>query len=356
MGPSMDFVMSLGLVILLFVGGGSIIQNSSAAVTLGTFVAFQRYIQKMVWPMSALGMAINYYQRSASSSKRLKEIFSLSTDVPVSHCSSLPQKTEGRIEFKNLNFAFPGSSRLILKDFNLVIEPGERIALVGSVGSGKSALLSLLPRIYPIQNGMLWMDGIDINSWPIEELRNQVGYVSQDVFLFSESVLENIAFGLYDRSNPSQTIRLIQEVSQIAAVHDEMKGLAMGYQTGLGERGTSLSGGQKQRLTIARALIKRPSVLVLDDALSSVDIRTEEKILQSLKQRPGRNTEVMAAHRISTVQDADRIVVMHQGQMIQVGTHAQLVKNRNGAYWKFYEQQQFKEELESYAHELNPSH
>jgi ATP-binding cassette subfamily B multidrug efflux pump len=372
-GPTLDFTMSLGLVLLLYVGGGSLVKDPSHAVTLGTFVAFQRYIQKMVWPMAALGMALSFYQRSVTSSDRLKETLAQKTDVPNSDhsaeaFSNLLRTQEGqgwgRVEFRNLSFKFPGSSHAALSDINLMVEPGERIAFVGTIGAGKSALLSLLPRLYPVDRGMLFIDGLDVNDWPVQELRKRVGYVSQDIFLFSESVTENVAYGLHEWSNSSTPIAMpvvsIEEATQLAAVHQDVLGLVGSYKTRLGERGVNLSGGQKQRLTIARALAKKPSILVLDDALSSVDVQTEEKILKGLAGRPGRNTEIIAAHRISTVKGATRIVVLENGKINQMGTHEELIADRQGAYRKFYQQQQLKEDLENYAekldHELEGTH
>jgi len=371
MGPILDFVMSMGMVVLLFVGGRSIITGAStgtdAAISLGTFVAFQRYIQKMIWPMAAVGMSANYYQRAISSSKRLNAIFSISSDVPESANPVSPHQKSGKIEFRNLNFSFPGSygsqgsqnastsvfpTLPVLSEINLEIAPGERVAFVGMVGSGKSAILSLLPRIYPIQRGMILIDGIDINDWPLNDLRKQVGYVSQDIFLFSESVVENVAFGLHEWVTEKVPTR-VEEATRLSSVHEDILGFSSAYNTRIGERGVNLSGGQKQRLTIARALAKNPSILVLDDALSSVDVQTEEKILQGLRSRPSRNTELIAAHRISTIQDADRIVVLNRGKISQMGTHSQLVSQRTGEYWKFYEQQRLKEDLENYQNELS---
>jgi ATP-binding cassette, subfamily B, multidrug efflux pump len=353
-GPVMDFLMSLGTVILLFWGGHSLIQDSENVLTLGTFVAFQQYIQKMVWPMAALGMSMNYYQRAITSSNRLKDVLSTTTDVPDPESPVIISRhlKKGKVEFNRLSFAFPGSSQPILKGIDLIIEPGERVAIVGAIGAGKSALLSLLPRLYPIQRGMLKVDGVDINDWPIQELRDQVGYVSQDIFLFSETILENVAFGLHNWLEQNSLLPSIEESARLACVHDEILTFRSSYQTRLGERGINLSGGQKQRLTIARAIAKQPSILVLDDALSSVDVQTEEKILQGLRLRKGRNTELIAAHRISTIIDADRIVVLNQGKIVQMGTHSQLVKDRSGEYWKFFEQQQLKEDLENYQHGL----
>jgi ATP-binding cassette subfamily B multidrug efflux pump len=355
-GPFMDFCMSIGMVLLLFVGGRSIINGTAstggAAIGLGTFVAFQRYIQKMVWPMAALGMAVNYYQRSVSSSYRLKEIFKLTSDVPDAAQPILPKKYRGHVEFRNLSFRFPSDPKIVLKDINLTIESGERIAIVGTIGAGKSAMLSLFPRLYPIDRDMLWIDGVDVNDWPIDDLRRQIGYVSQEIFLFSDTVMGNVGFGLNDWIEGNDPGIPIEEAARVAALHEEITGLSSAYRTRLGERGISLSGGQKQRLTIARALAKKPSILVLDDALSSVDVQTEEKILKGLLARPGRNTEVIAAHRISTVKDADKIVVLNQGRIVQLGTHQQLAAQKSGAYWQFFEQQQLKEDLESYENEI----
>ncbi len=362
LGPTLDFAMSLGLVLLLFVGGRILVGPDTTGlgvgtISLGTFVAFQRFIQKMVWPMTALGMSISYYQRAASSSNRLKEVYSNKTDVPEASVTTIPTlvhgRTKGQVEFSNLTFSYPGSAQVILKNLSLKIESGERVAFLGAVGSGKSALLSLLPRLYPVAHGMVRIDGVDINDWPLEELRRQVGFVSQDVFLFSETVTENVAFGLQQWVEGQSATLPVEEATQLAAVHEDVMGLTGSYRTRLGERGVNLSGGQKQRLTIARAIAKAPSILVLDDALSSVDVRTEEMILRGLRARPERNTEIIAAHRISTIKDADRIAVLEEGTIRQLGTHQELIADRRGLYRKYYEQQRLKEDLESYAQSLD---
>ncbi len=363
-GPTLDFTMSLGLVLLLFVGGESVIGN---AVTLGTFVAFQRYIQKMVWPMAALGMAFSYYQRALASSRRLNEVLDLSTDVPETEApqlpvvaeSSAPQgrfKTSGGIELRGLSFRFPGTQAEVLREISLTIEPGERIAVVGAIGSGKSALLSLFPRLYPVERGMLLIDGIDVNHWKLSELRRQVGFVAQDVFLFSETITENVAYGIQDWVERSAQPVTIEEATQLASIHEDVLGLKGAYETRLGERGVNLSGGQKQRITIARAIAKQPPILILDDALSSVDVATEETILKNLRSRPGRNTEVIAAHRISTVKDADRILVLDQGEIRQQGTHQVLMGDRRGAYRRYYDQQRKREDFESFVENYGGSH
>ncbi|MBI2711288.1 MAG: ABC transporter ATP-binding protein [Bdellovibrio sp.] len=354
LGPKLDLCMSFGLFILLFVGGSEMIRSPQGAITLGTFVAFQRYIQKMIWPMTALGMAANYFQRAVSSSNRLNEVLETQTDVPsvALQASRTRSPRFGRVEFNSLSFRFPGTIEPVLKEIQLTIEPGERVAFVGRVGAGKSTLFSLVPRLYPVERGMLRIDGIDVNDWNLEELRHRVGYVSQDVFLFSESVLENVAMGLVEGASRSEAVLEIEAAARIAAVHDEITRFSQAYVTPLGERGVNLSGGQKQRLTLARAIAKKPDILLLDDALSSVDVATEAEILRALRTRPQRNTELIAAHRISTIQDADRIVVLHEGRVIQIGKHEELIQAPQSVYRQFYEQQKMAEELEAYKNEL----
>ena len=356
-GPTLEFTMSLGLTGLLYIGGRLLIDQPGGLLTLGVFVAFQRYIQQMVWPMAAIGIALSYYRRSATSTTRLQHVLAETSDVADGPSPRVPAalsgrgrgaKTPGCIEFRNLHFAFPGTSAPVLQGITLDIQSGERVAFLGAVGAGKSALLSLLPRLYPVERGMLRIDGVDINDWPAAELRRQVGYVSQDVFLFSETVVENVAVGLHEGVERSHGLSAIHEAAAMAAVHDDVLNLVSSYDTTLGARGVNLSGGQKQRLTIARALAREPAILVLDDALSSVDVHTEERILRALRDRPRRNTEVIAAHRLSTIQDADRIAVLAGGRLVQLGTHIELIGEPNGLYWHFYEQQRLREDLERY--------
>ncbi len=359
LGPSLDFIITFGMVLILWHGGKDTIQG---AVSLGTFVAFQRYLQKMVWPMSAVGVAITMYQRAVASSERYLEVTETQSEVVLPKKSILPAhavpggawKTRGRVELRNLSFTFPADAQPILKNVSLTIEAGERVAFLGTVGAGKSALLSLLPRLYPVERGMLWVDDIDVNDWPLDELRGQLGFVSQDIFLFSETVLDNLGLGVLDWQETAEQTALLEEALRTASVHDEVVRMKDGWHTRLGERGANLSGGQRQRLTIARALAKEPPILILDDALSSVDTQTEEIILQALRSRPGRNTELVAAHRVSTVRDANRIVVLERGEIRQLGTHAQLLKDKRGSYRLFYEQQRLKEDLDTYTEQATP--
>lgn len=362
-GPVLDFIMSLGLILLLYLGGAQTIDN---ALTIGTFIAFQRYVQKMIWPMTAVGLSITFYQRAVAGSNRLKEVFAQSTDTPENPHPQLPKiktktpqgkwRTSGQIEIRNLSFtypnsSYPGSDKQVLKNISMTIESGSRVAIVGSIGSGKTSLLSLLPRLYPAPAGTLFVDGVDVNNWKLSDLRDQIGFVGQDTFLFSETVFENVSLGLFEWVEQDRE-SAVMDATHRAAVHPEILKLDKTYKTEIGERGVNVSGGQKQRLTIARALAKEPPILILDDALSAVDMETESKILAGLKNRSNRNTEILSAHRISTVKDADHIYVLDKGSIVQSGTHSSLLKEKGGIYWRFYEQQRLEQELQNYVKDL----
>ncbi len=349
-GPTLDFTMSLGLVVLLYVGGHQVM---GGVETLGTFVAFQRYIQKMVWPMAAVGMAISYYQRGIASAKRLTEIFDEKSEIndgsqPGSQPG--PLAIRGELEFRNLSFRYSSEGPHVLQEFSLVVPAQARVAFVGSVGSGKSTLLSLLPRLYSVEHGRITIDGRDINDLAVADLRRAVGFVGQDLFLFSETVEQNLGWGMEDALPRDLAIELTRRV----ALDTEIERLPHGFSTLLGERGVNLSGGQRQRMTIARALAKRPSILILDDALSAVDTRTESVLLGELRAREHRCTELIAAHRISSIQDADWIVVLERGRKVQEGTHQLLLKERTGLYRSFYDQQKLEEELAHYGEPIAP--
>jgi ATP-binding cassette subfamily B multidrug efflux pump len=360
-GPLMDFLMSLGLVILIFGAGRMLILEPAAGITLGTFVAFQRYIQKLVWPMSALGVSMNYFHKAFASTHRLKGILSKPRylDELGTHFSSriVHQRLGGGIELRGLSFAYPQDpKKFILKDLNLSICPGEKVAIFGGVGSGKSTLLSLIPGLYLPNRGMLLIDDIDIHDWSLEMLRESIGYVTQETFLFSESILENLAFGLTQWIHQEeQTVALknqIEQAAQRVMMYEEIERLPLSFSTPLTERGGNLSGGQRQRLSIARALAKQPSILILDDALSSVDLATEQEILKSLRVENKERTELSASQRISSLRNADKIVVLHQGELVQMGSHQELIRTRSGRYWNLFEKQQIQEELEAYASKI----
>lgn len=358
-GPVLDFVMSLGLVVLLYFGGARVLDDT---LTLGTFIAFQRYIQKMVWPMTAVGLSVSFYQRAVAGSNRLKDVLSQKSETPPPVHPQLPEKriqtaqgkwrTPGQVELRKLSYRYPGSEKLILKNLNLMIESGERIAIVGQIGSGKTTLINLIPRLYSPPQGTVFVDGVDVNEWSLSDLRDQIGYVSQDTFLFSETVFENVAMGLFQWATQQDQQPRVMAATEKAAVHNDIIRMERSYQTELGERGVNVSGGQKQRLTIARAVATEPPILILDDALSSVDMHTEEMILSGLRNRSKRNTEIICAHRISTVKEANRIIVLSDGEISQMGTHEKLLKQRGSLYWRFYEQQRLQEEVDNYVPNL----
>jgi ATP-binding cassette subfamily B protein len=358
-GPTLDFVMSLGLVILLYFGGARVLDNT---LTLGTFIAFQRYIQKMVWPMTAVGLSVSFYQRAVAGSNRLKDVLSQKTETPAPADPKLPEvriktpqgkwRSQGQVEFRHLTYHYPESSNLVLKDLSFTIQPGERVAFVGQIGSGKTTLVNLIPRLYSPPKGTVFVDGIDVNDWSLADLRDQIGYVSQDTFLFSETIFNNVAMGLFKWATQQERQPLVLSATERAAVHNDITRMDRSYQTELGERGVNVSGGQKQRLTIARAVATEPPILILDDALSSVDMHTEEMILSGLRDRAKRNTEIICAHRISTVKEANRIIVLSNGQILQEGSHEQLLSQKGSLYWRFYEQQRLQEEVDNYVPNL----
>lgn len=373
LGPSLDFLMSLGLVLLLAYGGRKVL---GAEVSLGTFVAFQRYIQRLVWPMAALGMAVTYYQRGVTSEERIRKVLEEETGTPEAENPVLPEgapkegekqnlsgswpgpwRTKGRIELRDLRFRFPGSGKEILHGITLSIEPGERLGIAGRVGSGKSVLLGLLPRLYSVGKGMIFLDGVDVNDWPLEKLRDQVGYVGQDLFLFSDTILENVGLGLpgeflQETGLDASSVNPVEAFARTASIHEEIARFPERYLTKLGERGNTLSGGQRQRLALARALAREPAVLILDDALSAVDSETEETVLSRLRARAPRATELVASQRISAIEEADRVIVLEGGRIAQVGTHRSLLKERAGPYRLLYEEQELEKEAIAYEESL----
>jgi ATP-binding cassette subfamily B protein len=294
----------------------------------------------LTWPVIALGWVINIFQRGTASMGRINEILVAQpeiTDAAVAPDLTQTQTLHGEIEFRHLDFSYDGVP--VLKDVNLTIAAGSSLAIVGPTGSGKTTLVSLLPRIYDAQPGSLLIDGRPIREYPLETLRRNIGFVPQETFLFSDSVRENIAFGVETASD--EQVRSAAEAANIAT---DIEGFPEGYSTMVGERGITLSGGQKQRSAIARAIIRDPRILVLDDALSSVDTYTEEKILNHLREVMRDRTTIFISHRVSTVRSADRIAVLHEGRVVELGTHEELLA-RNGYYTDLYNKQLLEEEL-----------
>jgi ATP-binding cassette subfamily B protein len=335
--PTLEMLLGFALVLVLWLGGREVLMHK---ISLGDFVAFNTYIVMLTWPVIALGWVINIFQRGTASMGRINEILVAQpeiTDAAVAPDLRQTQTLRGEIEFRHLDFSYDGVP--VLKDVNLTVAAGSSLAIVGPTGSGKTTLVSLLPRIYDAQPGSLLIDGRPIREYPLEALRRNIGFVPQETFLFSDSVRENIAFGVETASD--EQVRNAAEAANIAT---DIEGFPEGYSTMVGERGITLSGGQKQRSAIARAIIRDPRILVLDDALSSVDTYTEEKILNHLREVMRDRTTIFISHRVSTVRSADRIAVLHEGRVVELGTHEELLA-RSGYYTDLYNKQLLEEEL-----------
>ena len=335
--PTLEMLLGFALVLVLWLGGREVLMHK---ISLGDFVAFNTYIVMLTWPVIALGWVINIFQRGTASMGRINEILVAQpeiTDAAVAADLKQTQTLRGEIEFRHLDFGYDGVP--VLKDVNLTIPAGSSLAIVGPTGSGKTTLVSLLPRIYDAQPGSLLIDGRPIREYPLETLRRNIGFVPQETFLFSDSVRENIAFGV-DTASDEQ----VRDAAEAANIAIDIEGFPEGYSTMVGERGITLSGGQKQRSAIARAIIRDPRILVLDDALSSVDTYTEEKILNHLREVMRGRTTIFISHRVSTVRSADRIAVLHEGRVVELGTHEELL-GRNGYYTDLYNKQLLEEEL-----------
>jgi ATP-binding cassette, subfamily B, multidrug efflux pump len=335
--PTLEIMLGLAIVLVLWLGGREVLNG---AMSLGAFVAFNTYMVQLTWPVIALGWVVNIFQRGTASMGRIEEIFLESPEIADtaevdSKISATP--IEGEIEFRHLSFSYNGAE--VLKDINLRIPAGSSLAIVGPTGSGKTTLVSLIPRIYDAAPGMVLIDRRPIRAYPLEFLRKSIGFVPQETFLFSESIRENISFGVGGASD-----REVSSAAQAASIADDIEGFPEQYHTLVGERGITLSGGQKQRTAIARALLRNPRVLILDDALSSVDTHTEDKILNHLREIMQGRTTIFISHRVSTVRNADRIAVLHGGTIVELGTHEELLA-RNGYYTDLYNKQLLEEEL-----------
>jgi len=371
--PTLELMLGFALVIVLWVGGREVLQHR---ISVGGFVAFTAYMLQLTWPVIALGWVVNIFQRGTASMGRIEEILlqqptiadsasatggpSVGPYPALSRDGAPATPIRGEIEFRNLTFAYDRQSKLsesqpgvtplssavqpgatVLRNVNLKIPAGSSLAIVGPTGSGKSTLVSLIPRLADAAPGALLIDGRPIREYPLETLRRAIGFVPQETFLFSATIRENIAFGVDDA-----TAEQIRRAAAIANIADDIEGFPEQYETMVGERGLTLSGGQKQRAAIARALIREPRILVLDDALASVDTHTEDQILNGLRQLMHGRTTIFISHRVSTVRNADRIAVLHQGHIVEYGTHDELLA-LNGYYTALYDKQQLEEELET---------
>jgi ATP-binding cassette, subfamily B, multidrug efflux pump len=357
--PTLELMLGAAVVIVLWMGGRQVLMGK---MNIGAFVAFNTYMVQLTWPVIALGWVINIFQRGTASLVRIQEILSQQPEIAdedqaASHepraaseqVARSPQleacSLVGEIEFRNLNFAYNGVS--VLKDINLRIPAGSSLAIVGPTGSGKTTLVDLIPRIYDAEPGTVLIDGRPIRQFPLDLLRRQIGFVPQETFLFSDTIRENIAYGTAQESSPKAVETSLDDIKAAAAaanIAQDIESFPEGYNTMVGERGITLSGGQKQRTAIARALLRSPRILILDDALSSVDTNTEDKILNHLRAIMRGRTTIFISHRVSTVRNADCIVVLHQGRIVELGTHDQLIA-RNGYYTDLYNKQLLEEEL-----------
>ena len=358
--PTLEMMLGFALVIVLWVGGQEVLLHR---ISVGGFVAFTTYMIQLTWPIIALGWVINIFQRGTASMGRIDEILrqkpTIADDPEV---ITVPADTEirGEIEFRNLTFAYDHQSKLVesnlgvtalsstveagatvLHNVSLKVPAGTSLAIVGPTGSGKSTLVSLIPRIADAAPGSVLIDGRPIREYSLETLRRQIGFVPQETFLFSATVRENIAFGVENATDEQ-----VHRAAEIARIAQDVEAFPEKYKTMVGERGLTLSGGQKQRTAIARAVIREPRILVLDDALASVDTQTEDYILNGLREVMKGRTTIFISHRVSTVRNADRIAVLHHGQIVEYGTHDELLA-MNGYYTDLHDKQLLEEELET---------
>jgi ATP-binding cassette, subfamily B, multidrug efflux pump len=335
--PTMVLVIGVAAMLSLWLGGKAVIVGS---MTLGSFVAFNGYLMLLSWPMMGIGYVFNLTQKGMSAMDRIREIFAAQPEIISSPEESVSIREMGDIEFQNLGFSYPGAGTLSLKGVDIKISKGQTLGVVGVIGSGKTTLAQMLLRFYDPIAGTLFIGNHPINKISLQKLRGSIGYVSQEPFLFSTSIRENIVLG--------RGVDLdLEEIVRVARLKDDVARLPNGLDTLIGERGVSLSGGQKQRVALARALITKPEILILDDAFSNLDSDTEEEILKNIREQLSQTTTLIISHRLSAVRDADNIVVMGAGKIIEQGSHVSLIR-AGGVYAGLSQNQSLAKEMEIY--------
>lgn len=329
LSPVIELCFSISFIANLIIGGNMVLNGT---ISLGDFIAFNTYLTMIMAPVTSIGRVITIFQRGLASLKRLNEIFTVEPEI-IDGKAMIKGPLKGYIKFNNINFSYPGSEAMILENVNLKIPKGSTLGIVGKTGSGKTTLANILLKLYNVKPGEVFIDGVDINDYSLDALRDGIGYVPQDNFLFSASIKDNIKFfkDIYSQDQ-------VEKATENSFIYDSIKEFPSGFDTILGERGVNLSGGQKQRISISRAIIKDPAILILDDALSAVDTITEAQILNSFKQIRKGKTTIIIAHRLSSVQDADNIVVLDKGRICEMGTHNELLSER-GLYYDIYKEQ-----------------
>ncbi|MEX2574320.1 MAG: ABC transporter ATP-binding protein [Balneolaceae bacterium] len=335
--PMLNLLIGVSVIVVIWQGGYMVIEG---LITVGNIAEFVIYVAYLTWPVASLGYTVNRFQKSLASWERINSV--LEEKVRIEDDDETDESIidlDGRIDFKNVSFRYPGATENAIKNVSFTIEPGSNTAIVGRTGSGKTTLVQLIPRLFDPSEGSILLDGVDVKKWPTKLLRRKIGFVPQDTFLFSDTVRENIAFGVEDAG-----MEQVREAADKAQLLDNILDFEKKFETMVGERGITLSGGQKQRTAIARALIKDPSILILDDSLSAIDTKTEDAILQHLRSEFRGRTTIMISHRISSVKNADTIFYIEDGSLIEYGSHKDLLA-LEGQYSDMYRKQLLEEEL-----------
>lgn len=332
--PIILLLVGLSTIITVYIGGTEVINGT---ITLGNIAEFIVYVSLLTFPVMSLGWVTSLIQRAAASQKRINEF--LNTQPEIISLSSEQFEVKGEIKFKNVSFTYPDTGIQAIKNISLEVNAGEFLAIIGRTGSGKSTLANLIMRMYDVDSGYIFIDNRPLNSLDLGNFRHQVGFVPQEVFLFSDTIRNNISFGISDPDNLS-----IENAAKNASVYSSIMEFEYGFETMIGERGITLSGGQKQRLSIARAIIKEPQILIFDDCLSAVDTRTEEQILNNLSRFMLGKTSILISHRVSTIKNADKILVMEAGEVVEQGNHETLM-DLKGIYFDLYEKQLLEEQI-----------